>query len=135
MANTPNELQTVRYSDFALGFGAHPVTGDVSSVKNDASIKQALVFLFNLKPYERLFQSEIESPLYRYLFEPDSPIVRSLMKDAILNLIKTYEPRISVVSLKVNSTKDEHGYDIKLFYRTFQTAETRRFDIFLQRVN
>lgn len=135
MATTPLNIQKTRYADFAQDFAPHPVTRDFALVKDEESIKQSLRFLFLLKPWERLFQSDVKSPLYDYLFELATPITANLIHDAIAELIEHHEPRIDPIKINVKDDIEKNGYKIDLVYRIFDSTETKTFNFFLERLN
>ena len=57
------------FKDLNITFKPHPVTGDLTTVKDEAAIKQAIINLLLTNRGERLFAPRIGSSLSDLLFE------------------------------------------------------------------
>ena len=108
---------THSFKDFSLTFKKHPVTDDLVVTKDAAAIQQALTTLLLTSKGERLFNPELGSSLRRFLFEPLDYATASLIKSAILETIKEYEPRVIVIELIIDPNRDEDGFDVELTYK------------------
>ena len=108
---------TQSFKDLSLTFKKHPVTDDLVVTKDAAAIQQALTTLLLTSKGERLFQPEMGSSLRRFLFEPLDYATASLIKSAILETIKEYEPRVIVIELIIDPNRDEDGFDVELTYK------------------
>ncbi len=108
---------TQSFKDLSLTFKKHPVTDDLVVTKDAAAIQQALTTLLLTSKGERLFNPELGSSLRRFLFEPLDYATASLIKSAILETIKDYEPRVIVIELIIDPNRDEDGFDVELTYK------------------
>jgi len=108
---------TQSFKDLSLTFKKHPVTDDLVVTKDAAAIQQALTTLLLTSKGERLFNPELGSSLRRFLFEPLDYATASLIKSAILETIKEYEPRVIVIELIIDPNRDEDGFDVELTYK------------------
>lgn len=108
------EFQT--FKDFNLNFKPHPVTEDLSVVKDSADIKQSLKGLLLTRKGERLFNSSLGTKLSDLLFESLDFATASSIRDEILFIIKNYEQRIRILKLDVDIDFEDNGYDISLVY-------------------
>lgn len=108
------EFQT--FKDFNLNFKPHPVTEDLSVVKDSADIKQSLKSLLLTRKGERLFNSSLGTKLSDLLFESLDFATAASIRDEILNIVKRYEQRISILKLDVDIDFEDNGYDISLVY-------------------
>ena len=108
---------TQSFKDLSLTFKKHPVTDDLVVTKDAAAIQQALTTLLLTSKGERLFNPELGSSLRRFLFEPLDYATASLIKSAILETIKEYEPRVIVIELIIDPNRNEDGFDVEMTYK------------------
>lgn len=102
------------FKDLNVTFKSHPITGDLTSVKDETSIKQSIVNLLLTNPGERLFNSEIGCGINALLFEPLDYGIANLVNSEITNTLQEYEPRINIISLNVIPNFDDNGFDVNL---------------------
>lgn len=122
------------YSDLDLDFIPHPTTGDVVRKVGDDAIKRSVRNLILTNFYDRPFRSFIGSNVSKLLFELVNPIVSNLIKDAILEVIKNYEPRIRILQLDVQADSDNNGYNVTIQYELLNSSEPAIITIFLERI-
>lgn len=108
------ELQT--FKDFNLNFKPHPVTEDLQVVKDSADIKQSIKSLLLTRRGERLFNSDLGTGLSDLLFEPLDFGTAAVIRDEIFSVISSYEGRIEIRALNVDTNFEDNGYDIELEY-------------------
>jgi len=108
------EFQT--FKDFNLNFKPHPVTEDLQVVKDSADIKQSIKSLLLTRRGERLFNSDLGTGLSDLLFEPLDFGTAAVIRDEIFSVINSYEGRIEIQTLNVDTNFEDNGYDIELEY-------------------
>lgn len=108
------EFQT--FKDFNLNFKPHPVTEDLQVVKDSADIKQSIKSLLLTRRGERLFNSDLGTGLSDLLFEPLDFGTAAVIRDEIFSVISSYEGRIEIRALNVDTNFEDNGYDIELEY-------------------
>jgi hypothetical protein len=108
------EFQT--FKDFNLNFKPHPVTEDLQVVKDGADIKQSIKSLLLTRRGERLFNSDLGTGLSDLLFEPLDFGTAAVIRDEIYSVISSYERRIEIRTLNVDTNFEDNGYDIELEY-------------------
>lgn len=108
------EFQT--FKDFNLNFKPHPVTEDLQVVKDSADIKQSIKSLLLTRRGERLFNSDLGTGLSDLLFEPLDFGTAAVIRDEIFSVISSYEGRIEIQTLNVDTNFEDNGYDIELEY-------------------
>ncbi len=108
------EFQT--FKDFNLNFKPHPVTEDLQVVKDGADIKQSIKSLLLTRRGERLFNSDLGTGLSDLLFEPLDFGTAAVIRDEIYSVISSYEGRIEIRTLNVDTNFEDNGYDIELEY-------------------
>jgi len=114
------------YKDFHLdlqfGEPASP-TYFTSIATNDAiadydlrAIKNSLTNIFNTGPGEKILNPAFGSGLQGFLFLPVSNDNGGLIGNAVLQAIRTYEPRVSVQSVNVYTDADNNQYIIDMIF-------------------
>lgn len=122
------------FKDLNITFKPHPVTGDLTTIKDEAAIKQAIINLLLTVPGERLFDSKIGSSLNDLLFEQLDYATASLINTEVENTLRNYEPRINVLSVVTEPNFDSNGFDIELVFEVIGREDIpREINFFLER--
>jgi phage baseplate assembly protein W len=108
------EFQT--FKDLSVTFKKHPVTDDLVVVKDKAAIIQSIRNLLLTQKGERPFQPDLGSDIYRLLFEPLDFATSALIRQAVLETLNNYEPRISIDTVSVLPDEDNNGYDVEISF-------------------
>lgn len=122
------------YSDLDLDFIAHPTTGDIVRKTGDDAIKRSVRNLILTNFYDRPFRPYIGSNTQKLLFELVSPITANLLKDAIFEVIKNYEPRVSLSEVIIDADEDSNGYNVSIRYEILNRGEPALISLFLERI-
>ena len=85
------------FKDVSLAFTPHPITKDLTILRNERAINHSLKNLMMIMFGEVPFQNEIGSNIRSYLFEVMDPATAHLMEGEIKRVIEEYEPRVTVV--------------------------------------
>lgn len=129
-----NIARNPTYSDLDLDFTPHPTTGDVMKKVGNAAIGRSLRNLILTNFYDRPFRSYIGSNVQRLLFENANAITAALIKDAIEEVVKNYEPRVKLTGLDLNFDNDNNGYNVTLSYIIINRSEPAVITLFLERI-
>ena len=129
-----NVTRTPDFSDLDLDFIAHPTTKDVVRKTGVDAIKRSVRNLVLTNFYDRPFRTYIGSSAVKLLFEPANSLVANQLKDAILQVITNFEPRVSVTDIDVNFDYDNNGYNATIRYTIKNTAQPVVSTIFLERI-
>jgi phage baseplate assembly protein W len=121
------------FSDLDFNFTAHPVTKDLTRRYDENAIKTALKNLLLTSNYERPFHSEIGSPIRRMLFEPATPLLAASLKQAVINTINTFEPRVELTTVSVNVDQDSYTVGISIEFKIINTTRPITLDLTLER--
>jgi phage baseplate assembly protein W len=108
---------TRQYSDFNLLFTSHPVTGDVVRKNDEEAVKQSLRSLISTRHYERPFHPEIGCQIHGLLFENFNPVTVQVMKKSIFDTIKKFEPRVTVLEVKLRERADDNEVVCDIIFR------------------
>lgn len=93
---------TREYTDLDFAFIKHPVSKNLVIKKKQNAVKQSILHLMRLREGDKPFHPEIKSPIYDYLFENATSIVKVVLESEILNYLTTYEPRVRISNVTVN---------------------------------
>ena len=104
------------FKDISLSFTRHPVTNDITVLKNEDAIKKSVKNLCQTSINERFFNPLIGTRIGRALFEINDPDISEFLEEDIENTLKNYEPRLKVKSVSVESAMDSHELNIKVEY-------------------
>lgn len=122
------------FSDFLTDLTPHPITKDLSRVRNDQSVRQAIKNLVLTNYGERLFQPQIGSSVMRSLFEPNDGLLRDDIEDSVRRTIEFNEPRAQVLGVDVVSTPDQYSISINIVFALINTTEPQSLEVILRRV-
>ena len=103
------------FKDISLSFTPHPVTKDISVLKNENAIVRSVRNLVQTIPTERFFNSLLGSDVRASLFENYVDYgTASLIEDQILTTIDNFEPRVENVDVSVDPEPDENSFAVSV---------------------
>lgn len=115
MSTTINR-KTREYTDLDFAF-TKSISGDVAIKSNENAIKAALKNLILTINYERPFHPEIGCQVNNLLFEPFDPITEAVMEQTIYDVVSRFEPRVTLLKVKVSSTVDSNGVEVSVTFK------------------
>lgn len=121
------------FSDLDFNFTAHPVTGDVVRRYDEDAVKAALKNLILTRNFERPFHSEIGSPIRALLFEPATPMLGVVLKQAIIDVINNFEPRVNLIDVYTDVDSDSNSIDVSIQFKIVNTERPLTLDLTLER--
>ena len=104
------------FKDISLSFTPHPVTKDLTILKNENAIKKSVRNLVHTIPTERFFNSVLGSEVRDSLFDFVDFGTASVIQDQILNTIENFEPRVDDVSVEVEPRPDTNEFEVTVFF-------------------
>ena len=104
------------FKDINLSFTPHPVTKDLTILKNENAIKKSVRNLVQTIPTERFFNSVLGSEVRDSLFDFVDFGTASVIQDQILNTIENFEPRVDDVSVEVEPRPDTNEFEVTVFF-------------------
>ena len=104
------------FKDISLSFTKHPVTNDVTVLKNEDAIKKSVVNLCRTRINERFFNDLLGTSIEDSLFETNLNDIASFLEREITVLLSNYEPRIRLTSVIVESLVDSYELQIRIEY-------------------
>jgi phage baseplate assembly protein W len=92
------------YVDFDSSFEPHPVTGDLTLLRDEEAVKASIRNLVLTKFYERPFQPRLGSRVKESLFEHLVPATLEILKQDIELVIENSEPRCRLLGVQIKTT-------------------------------
>ena len=121
------------FKDISLSFTKHPVTNDVTVLKNEDAIKKSVVNLCRTRLNERFFNELLGTSIEDSLFETNLNDIASFIEREITVLLSNYEPRIRLTSVIVESLVDSYELQIRVEYEiTGLPFPTQNIEFLLQ---
>ena len=121
------------FKDISLSFTKHPVTNDVTVLKNEDAIKKSVVNLCRTRINERFFNELLGTSIEDSLFETNLDDISSFIEREITVLLKNYEPRIALTGVIVESLVDSYELQIRIEYEiTGLPFPTQNIEFLLQ---
>lgn len=122
------------YSDLDLDFIAHPTTKDVMRKTGIDAVKRSVRNLILTNFYDRPFRPWIGSNAQKLLFENANSLTANFLRDAIVEVLTNYEPRVVVQNVDVVFDYDNNGYSAKIYFVVLNSNEPVVTTIFLERI-
>ena len=103
------------FRDISLSFKRHPITNDVTLLKNEDAIKKSVINLIRTSVGERFFNDILGTSVGDALFELNS-FDNDVIREEIITLLKNYEPRIELTNVFVEGQTDSNDLLIQIEY-------------------
>ena len=121
------------FKDISLSFTPHPVTNDVTVLRNEDAIKKSVVNLCRTRINERFFNELLGTSIEDSLFETNLNDISSFIEKEIETLIKNFEPRVLLRNVIVESLIDSYELQIRIEYEiTGLPFPTQNIEFLLQ---
>ncbi len=107
--------------------------GHIEMVKENESVRQAILLLLSTTPGERVMRPGYGCHLHRILFYPNDDTTAGLAIHYVRRALEQWEPRIEIMHLDAQRNPDDDArLDILLDYRV---KATQRLDSFALSIN
>jgi len=104
------------FTDISLSFARHPVTNDITIIRNEDAIKKSVVNLVRTRINERFFNSLLGTSVGNTLFELNNNESGSYLESEIEVLLKNFEPRINLVNVRADDQVDTNSIFVQIDY-------------------
>ena len=104
------------FKDISLSFKKHPVTKDVTVLRNEDAIKKSVINLTRTRINERFFNELLGTSVADNLFENMGSGLETALEEEISTLLGNYEPRIELNSVYVIADQDSNELSIQVDY-------------------
>jgi phage baseplate assembly protein W len=104
------------FRDISLSFKRHPITNDVTVLRNEDAIKKSVVNLIKTRLNERFFNDLLGTSVYNTLFELNDSYQGDSVREEIITLLQNFEPRIKLTNVYVQPGRDSNDFLIQIEY-------------------
>ena len=121
------------FKDINLSFNAHPVTKDITVLKNENSIKRSVRNIVNTIPRERFFNPELGSDVRSSLFNFVDYGTSSVIQKQIQIANENFEPRVDNLQVNVFPRPDSNEFEVNILFDIIgQQFPTQEFTFLLE---
>ncbi len=122
------------FKDINLSFTPHPVTKDLTVLRNENAIKRSVRNIVQTIPTERFFNSILGSDVRNLLFDNFVDFgTASAIEDQIKIAIQNFEPRVDNLQVQVNPRPDQNEFTVNVLFDIIgQEFPTQDFTFILQ---
>ena len=121
------------FKDINLSFNAHPVTKDITVLKNENAIKRSVRNIVNTIPRERFFNPELGSDVRSSLFNFVDYGTSSVIQKQIQIAIENFEPRVDNLQVNVFPRPDSNEFEVNVLFDIIgQQFPTQEFTFLLE---
>ena len=122
------------FKDINLSFTPHPVTKDLTVLRNENAIKRSVRNIVQTIPSERFFNSILGSDVRDLLFDNFVDFgTASAIEDQIIISIENFEPRVDNLQVKVEPRPDQNEFEVTVSFDIIgQEFPTQDFTFILQ---
>ena len=121
------------FKDISLSFNMHPVTKDISVLKDANAIKRSVRNLVQTIPRERFFNSNLGSDVRSSLFDFVDFGTASVIQQQIETTIDNYEPRVDNLEVEVFPIPDSNEFEVNIYFDVIgQQFPTQAFQFILE---
>ena len=113
----PLERVSQGFKDISMSFKFNPLNGDLIALKNANAISRSIRNIVFTTPGEKFFDQDFGSKISASLFENLDDISASIIEQEIRSSIGIYEPRVELVSVKLNPDYDSNAFNATIIYR------------------
>lgn len=121
------------YKDIELGLTKHPSTDDILALTDIEAVKNAVKNLVLTSFYERPFHPFLGTRIRESLFELMDRFTALDIEDDVRRVLDNYEPRISLISVRVYPHEDENAIEININFRVKNLYENTNITVLLKR--
>ena len=121
------------FKDINLSFHRHPITKDVTVLKNENAIKRSVRNIVNTIPRERFFNPELGSDVRSSLFNFVDYGTSSVIQKQIQIAIENFEPRVDNLQVNVFPRPDSNEFEVNILFDIIgQQFPTQEFTFLLE---
>lgn len=119
------------FVDVSLAFSPHPLTGDISVLRDErainASLKNCVMVIVGEKPFNRDFGSQVNN----LLFEMCDETTASELEEEVRRSIVYNEPRVDLKDVTVNALPEQNEFQIEVMYTIVGLEKVFTFETIL----
>ena len=106
-----------KFVDINPSFQKHPITGDITLLKNEDAIKQSVKNIVMTMRGEKIFRPFFGTDIQSAIFENFNPVLADDITISIEDVLKVYEPRVKVDNVEYIDNIDDNSLEVTINYR------------------
>jgi phage baseplate assembly protein W len=130
---TPRTKKVDLYADLRKDLAISPISNDLTVLKNDDAVKDALKNLLLTDRGERLMQPNLGGNIRAMLFENLTPAILTMIKTQIEETVKLYEPRAELIDVTVAADMDSDNVSANITFYVRNQEQPITLDVILER--
>lgn len=111
------------FVDISLSFTPNPLTGDLTTIKNDRAINNSIKNLIFIHPNEVPFNRNVGSTVSELMFEMCDDVTAALLQDEIKRTILFNEPRVELQKVLVEPQPEQNNFNVTVKYKIVGTEQ------------
>ncbi len=121
------------FKDISLSFEPHPVTKDITVIKNANAIKRSIRNIVQTIPGERFFNPILGSDVRSSLFDFVDFGTASVIQKEIITAIENFEPRVYNLQVEATAIPDNNEFEVNIYFDIIgQEFPTQEFTFMLE---
>ena len=121
------------FKDISLSFEPHPITKDLTVIKNANAIKRSIRNIVQTIPGERFFNPILGSDVRSSLFEFVDYGTASVIQKEITTAIENFEPRVYNLQVEAIAIPDDNEFEVNIYFDIIgQEFPTQEFTFMLE---
>tara|TARA_B100000945_G_C20148845_1_gene487513 strand:- start:181 stop:582 length:402 start_codon:yes stop_codon:yes gene_type:complete len=121
------------FKDINLSFTPHPITKDLTVIKNANAIKRSIRNIVQTIPGERFFNPILGSDVRSSLFEFVDYGTASVIQKEITTAIENFEPRVYNIQVEAIARPDNNEFEVNIYFDIIgQEFPTQEFTFMLE---
>ncbi len=121
------------FKDISLSFEPHPVTKDLTVIKNANAIKRSIRNIVQTIPGERFFNPILGSDVRSSLFDFVDFGTASVIQKEITTAIENFEPRVYNLQVEATAIPDNNEFEVNIYFDIIgQEFPTQEFTFMLE---
>ena len=104
------------FKDISLSFTPHPITKDLTVIKDANAIKRSVRNLVQTIPRERFFNPNLGTDIRGSLFDFVDFGTASVIQQQIQTTIENYEPRVDNLEIEVFPRPDQNEFEVNIYF-------------------
>ena len=121
------------FKDISLSFEPHPITKDLTVIKNANAIKRSIRNIVQTIPGERFFNPILGSDVRSSLFEFVDFGTASVIQKEIITAIENFEPRVYNLQVEATAIPDNNEFEVNIYFDIIgQEFPTQEFTFMLE---
>ena len=104
------------FKDISLSFDMHPITKDITVLKNEDAVKRSIRNIVQTLPFERFFNPIFGSDVRTNLFDFVDFGSATVLEEQINIAIRNDEPRANNITVEVLPKVDINSFEINVYF-------------------